>query len=99
MDSEERAVALVIATVVIGFFYGFMLACLLPPYDYLCNKEIEGKDYCFHSSDGDYVVYYTKNIGIHTRQGSFYNTDDTLEDDYKVIGADIRRLENLKCDE
>jgi len=95
---RERFASFVVGILIIGVFYLFILAASLPSYDYLCKADINGNDHCFHSDDGRYVQYFTRNIGIHNRQGSFINLDETLADDIKKIEEEREFINKLKCE-
>ena len=82
---------------ILGFFWGFLVICTIPDYDFLTKKNIEGRELCFHTDDGYNIRYYAKSfMGSHNRMGSFKNKNETLTDDFEKIGKDYRFFDNLK---
>ena len=96
--SEGFKTGVVVISLAIVVFWGMLAAFTLPNREYLCKTTIEGRELCFHSNDGKYVVYYSKKIGIHNREGHFINDNETLSDDYEKIAEGYRFYNNLKCE-
>jgi hypothetical protein len=96
MSKHEFLQGLAIFGGMVTFSYLFILSFTQPRGEFLCKATIEGRELCFHSDDGKTIRYYTKRLSLHNKQGVFSNYDDTLTDDFKVIGDEYKRFDKLK---